>query len=60
MVHYLGLTWCCKSTKSCHLGTMATQWLGLAFSSFQDKSVLDIISDPTGEHEAAGVCTHSW
>lgn len=31
-----------------------------ALSSFQDKSVLDIISDPTGEHEAAGLCTHSW
>ena len=23
------LTWCCNSTKSCNLGTMATQWLGL-------------------------------
>jgi len=24
-----GLTWCCNSTKSCNLGTMATQWLVL-------------------------------
>ena len=25
-----GLTWCWSSTKSCNLGTMATQWLGLS------------------------------
>ena len=24
-----GLTWCCSSTKSCNLGTMATQYIGL-------------------------------
>ena len=29
MSNYSGLTWCCNSTKSCNLGTMATQWLGL-------------------------------
>jgi len=27
--HITGLTWCWKSTKSCNLGTMAIQRLGL-------------------------------
>jgi len=28
-VKLVWLTWCCNCTKSCNLGVMATQWLGL-------------------------------
>ena len=31
-IESLGLTWCCNNTKSCNLGTMATQWLGLGYT----------------------------